>query len=143
MQLVADVVRLRPRKSPDCRPKLPESNLLVSALSGDFQVQPPDALQPFHLASKAERSRRLCRVLRLGWKLWSLGDRSIIDATREAAGGGAEGHYALNEMRCVLLELNLDHWEHHPNRSRRDVHALFRKAIGRLATHLGGWQVRR
>lgn len=55
---------------------------------------------------------------------------------------GAEAEYAKISLRRILLELNLTAWETHPNRTRCDVHKLFKKAIGRLTPHRGGWLVR-
>ena len=74
------------------------------------------------------------------WALWRFRDRTLVDAVRESADGGAEGEYALMEMRKVLLEINLVAWAAHPARARRDVHQLFRRAIGRLTPHRGGWR---
>jgi hypothetical protein len=65
----------------------------------------------------------------------------MVDAINDAAAGMAEGEFAKISLRRILLELNLTAWEQHPHRTRRDVHALFRKAINRLATHRGGWRV--
>lgn len=45
------------------------------------------------------------------------------------------------EMRHVLHELNLPAWESHPARLRAEVHSLFRRTIGRLTPHSGGWNV--
>lgn len=115
-------------------------NPLVSALSGDFQVPRPDALQPFHLASPDERRRRIRRVLIKAWSQWRFGELNLVDAVREAGGPGAEAEYALTELRRVLLEINLWQWEAHPARVRADVTALFRRAIGRLTPHRGGWR---
>lgn len=114
---------------------------LENALSGNSHVPLPDALQPFHLASAKERARRTRRVLCGAWVIWARGGWTLIDAVREAAEGTAVGEYALQAMRRCLLELNLDAWERHPFRVRADVRALFRRTIGRLTPHRGGWRV--
>lgn len=116
-------------------------NRLVSSLSGVSQVPPPDELQPFHLAPEKERQRRCRRVLLEGYALWRKGGISIVDAVREAAAGGAVGHYALAELRRFLLHLDLTAWEQHPARLRADVRSLVRRVAGRLAPHRGGWRV--
>jgi hypothetical protein len=79
------------------------------------------------------------RVLVKAWALWRFGERELVDSVREASDAGAEGEYGLLEMRRVLLEINLVAWAAHPARTRRDVHQLFRRAIGRLTLHRGGW----
>lgn len=66
----------------------------------------------------------------------------MVAAVRAAADGAAVAEYALHEMRKVLFEINLPAWEAHPARLRSDVHALFRRTIGRLTPHRGGWNVR-
>jgi hypothetical protein len=124
------------------RSRLPAGNVAVR-LSGDFQLPPPDALAPFHKASPSERSRRVRDVLLRAWRVYRAGERSMVDAINDAAAGMAEGEFAKISLRRILLELNLTAWEQHPHRTRRDVHALFRKAINRLATHRGGWRVSR
>lgn len=103
----------------------------------------PDALKPFRLASVDERTRRVRDVLTWAWAIYRRGDVSIVDAIDEAANGGAVGEYAKRALRRILLELNLPAWEAHPNRTRADVHRLFRKAINKLTPHRGGWQVSR
>jgi hypothetical protein len=103
----------------------------------------PDALKPFHLASPAERARRVRDVLLMAWRVYRRGGISIVNSINEAASSSAVGEYAKISLRRVLLELNLDAWESHPARSRDDVHRLFRKAIGRLTPHRGGWRVTR
>lgn len=64
-----------------------------------------------------------------------------MESVRESAAGNVAGHYALVELRHVLLELDLDAWEQHPVRVRADVRSLFRRTIGRLTPHRGGWHV--
>lgn len=118
-------------------------NRLVRSLSGDSQVQPPDELQPFHLASEKERRRRVRRVLIAGYTTWRKGGFTIPEAIAEVAGVTAVGYYALIELRRFLLELDILAWEKHPVRLRADVRNLFRRAIGRLSPHRGGWTVRR
>lgn len=103
----------------------------------------PDALAPFHLASPAERRRRVRDVLLLAWRVYRRGGLSLCDSINEAADGSATGEYAKTELRRVLLEINLVAWESHPNRTRDDVHRLLRRAIGRLTPHRGGWRVSR
>lgn len=77
-----------------------------------------------------------------GWAIWRAGDRTIIEAVREAAGENfALAHYALVEMRHVLLQLDLDEWEKHPARLRAEVRSLFKRAIARITPHRGGWHV--
>lgn len=117
-------------------------NRLVRSLSGDSQVQPPPQLLPFHQASPVERRRRCRFVLANAFLIWRRGGISLTESVREAAAGTAAGEYALIEMRHVLCELNLPAWETHPHRVRADVHRLFRKTIGRLTPHRGGWHVR-
>jgi hypothetical protein len=56
-------------------------------------------------------------------------------------GHDASVEYAKIALRHTLRELNLSAWESHPNRTRADVHALFRKTIGRLTPRRGGWHV--
>jgi hypothetical protein len=116
-------------------------NRLVRSLRGEIQVPRPDALQPFHLASPAERCRRVRRVLLQAFLLWRAGGKTMVTAVREAADGRASGEYALIELRRVLLELDLIAWESHPARLRSDVRTLFRRTIGRLTPHRGGWHV--
>lgn len=112
--------------------------------TGGPLVAVPDTLAPFHLASQGERRRRVRDVLAWAWRIYSR-DRvtSMLKAVEVAADGSATGPYALVEIRKTLLEINLPAWESHPNRKRRDVHAAFRKTIGRLTPHRGGWTVRR
>ena len=120
------------------------SNLAVDLNSRNPPpVEVPDALAPFHLASAAERTRRVRDVLRAAWRVYRSGSRSMVDSINDAAEGSATGEYAKISLRRILLELNLTAWESHPARTRRDVHALFRKVIGKLTDHRGGWQVRR
>jgi hypothetical protein len=95
------------------------------------------------MASPSERTRRVRDVLLRGWRLYRAGSISMVDAISDAAGTDAAGEYAKISLRRVLLELNLTAWEEHPHRTRDDVHRLFRKAIGRLTPHRGGWLVRR
>jgi hypothetical protein len=103
----------------------------------------PDALAPFHLASPAERMRRVRDVLRIAWRIYRDGKRSMCDSIDDAAAGSATGPFAKISLRRILLELNLSAWESHPARTRADVHALFRRAIGRLTPHRGGWRISR
>jgi hypothetical protein len=83
------------------------------------------------------------RVLIAARKKYQAGAQSMLDCIDEAANGGAEGWYAKQELRRFLLQLNLPDWERHPSRLREEVHALFRRVIGRLTPHRGGWQVAR
>lgn len=106
-------------------------------------VGAPDALAPFHLASAPEKQRRIRDVLRLAWRLYRDGDVSMVDAISRVADNSPAGEYAKISLRRILLELNLSAWEAHPNRTRDDVHCLFRKAIGRLSPRRGGWRVAR
>lgn len=123
---------------------LGNSNLAVALNSGNSpNVGVPDALAPFHQASPAERTRRVRDVLMVARRIYARGGISMCDAVTAAADGSAVGEYAKISLRRVLLELNLAAWEAHPNRTRRDVHALFRKAIGKLTPHRGGWRVAR
>lgn len=103
----------------------------------------PDDLAPFHRASSAERDRRVRRVLRQAWRVYAEGELSLVQSVRRATENMAESEFALRKMRRVLFEINLVAWEEHPNRTRADVHALFRKAISRGAPHRGGWRVSR
>lgn len=82
-------------------------------------------------------------MLRWAARIYKRGDVKLVESVREAGDGSPVSEYALIELRRVLLQLNLPDWEAHPNRSREDVHRLFRKAIGRLTPHRGGWQVSR
>lgn len=106
-------------------------------------VGAPDALAPFHLASPAEKQRRVRDVLRLAWSIYREGGRSMCAAIDAASEGMAAREMAKISLRRILLELNLSAWESHPHRTRDDVHRLFRKAIGRLTPHRGGWRVAR
>lgn len=103
----------------------------------------PDALAPLHLASPAERQRRVRDVLKWAWRIYAADAISMIAAVMEAAAGAPTSYYALVELRRVLLAVNLVDWEKHPHRTRADVHRLFRKAITRLSPHSGGWRVSR
>lgn len=116
-------------------------NRLVRAIRGAPEIPVPDSLQSFHLASPDERRRRVRRVLVQAFVLWRAGGTTMVDAVREVGDGRAAGEYALRELRHVLLELNLTAWESHPVRLRADVHSLFRRTIGRLTPHRGGWRV--
>ena len=117
---------------------------LAVALSGEFQTPVPDALRPFHLASPQEKRRRVRAVLVDAWRHYRQGKLSMVDSINAASDtrDGA-GEHAKISLRRILLELNLTAWETHPARSRDDVHALFRKAIGKLTPHRGGWVVAR
>lgn len=64
----------------------------------------------------------------------------MVEAVRDAADGAATGEYALIEMRRLLLHLNLVDWESHPARLRSEVQSVFRRAIGKLTPHRGGWR---
>lgn len=120
------------------------ANLAVAIESGNpAYVGVPDALAPFHLASPSERQRRTRDVLQWAWKVYARGGKSLVESVREAAAGSPVGAFALQQMRHVLLELNLPAWEAHPNRTRADVHRLFRKTISRVSPHRGGWRVTR
>lgn len=118
-------------------------NRLVRALSGPSAVPLPDGLQPFHLASPAERRRRCRFVLANAFLRWRRGSISLVDAVRAEAGSEPSGEYALREMRMCLAELNLTAWEAHPFRLRADVRSLFRRTIARVSPHRGGWHVHR
>lgn len=119
------------------------TNLAVALNSVNSAPGVPDPLQPFHLASPQERTRRVRDVLRNAWRLYRKGGLSISASVNAAADGSAAGEYAKVSLRRILLELNLDAWESHPNRTREDAHRLFRKAIGKLTPHRGGWRVAR
>lgn len=119
----------------------PSGNL--SDLNGGIRIGEPDALAPFHKASADEKRRRIRDVLQWGHSIYRRGGASMVEAVSEAAAGSATGYYALVELRRVLLELNLVAWEQHPHRTRADVHRAFKKAIGRLTPHRGGWRVSR
>lgn len=121
---------------------LPSGNGQPS-ISGGIQIPVPDSLAPFHLASSAERARRVRDVLLMAHRVYRRGGISLVNSVNEAATSSAVGEYAKISLRRVLLELNLDAWESHPNRTRDDVHRLFRKTIGRLTPHRGGWRVTR
>jgi hypothetical protein len=82
-------------------------------------------------------------VLLVGWSIWRRGDASMVDAVREAAEGGAVAHYALMRLRFIANDLDLQGWEQYRYRTRRDAHAVFRRAIGQLTPHRGGWNVAR
>lgn len=117
---------------------------LAVALSGEIQSPVPDALRPFHLASAQEKTRRVRAVLVAAWRVYREGGRSMVDSINAASDlRDAAGEFAKISLRRVLLELNLSAWESHPARTRRDVHALFRKVIGKLTPHRGGWLVAR
>jgi hypothetical protein len=106
----------------------------------------PDSLAPFHKASPSERDRRVRDVLQWAHWFYRQGDCSMCGAIDRAVSGGSgdpAGEYAKLSLRRILLELNLVAWESHPNRTRQDVHRLFRKAIGKLSPHAGGWRVTR
>jgi hypothetical protein len=113
-------------------------NRLVRSLREAPETPAPDELQPFHLASPAERTRRVRRVLLAGYATWTKRGHSIIDAVRAGA-DGPEAEYALRQLRLTLLQLDIGGWETHPMRTRADVRRLFRKTIGRLSPHRGGW----
>lgn len=102
----------------------------------------PDELLPLHKAPQQERTRRTAGVLLKGWAVWRKGELSIIHAVREAGGKNfAIAEFGLRQLRRTLFELDLDAWERHPNRTRGDVRRLFKKTIGRLGPHRGGWIV--
>lgn len=102
----------------------------------------PDELQPFHLASPSERNRRIRRRLVAALVVWRKGGISLVDAVRHGCPPeDPSAEYALQVMRRVLLELNLPAWEAHPARLRSDIRNLFRRAIGRVDVHRGGWRV--
>jgi hypothetical protein len=124
------------------RSALPQGNCAVR-LSGEIKIPRPDALAPFHLATPQERDRRVRDVLRLAWRIYRRGDVLLCDAIGEASGRGPEGEYAKQQIRRVLFEINLPAWEAHPNRSRDDIHRVFRQAISKLTPHRGGWRVAR
>lgn len=111
--------------------------------TGGVLISEPDALAPFHKASASEKQRRVRDVLQWAHSIYRRGGASMVEAVSEAAAGSATGYYALVELRRVLLELNLVAWEQHPHRTRADVHRAFKKAIGRLTPHRGGWRVTR
>lgn len=81
-------------------------------------------------------------MLREGWRIYARGGISMTDAIGAADRTSPVAEYAKISLRRILLELNLTAWQEHPIRTRADVHALFRKAIGRLTPHRGGWLVR-
>lgn len=81
-------------------------------------------------------------MLARAFVIWRRGGSTMIEAVREAADGAATGEYALIEMRRLLLHINLAEWESHPTRLRAEVHSVFRRSIGRLTPHRGGWRVR-
>ena len=116
---------------------------LAAVLNSGKAVRVPDALASFHLASPQEKARRVRDVLVRAWRVYRRGERSMLDSINDGAGVDAAGEYAKISLRRILLELNLTAWETHPARSRDDVHALFRKAIGKLTPHRGGWVVAR
>lgn len=135
-RLLSDVAAPKYRNS-----ALPASNV-GAAIPAETRI--PDALAPFHLATPPERARRARDVLLLAWRIYRKGELSMVDSINAAAAPcDAAGEYAKISLRRILLELNLNAWESHPTRTRRDVHALFRRTIGKLTPHRGGWLVRR
>lgn len=116
------------------------SNTVVSCLTGENKVALPDALTPFHLASQEERHRRVREVLVRAHDIYRAGELSMVDSINEATRpGSCVGEYAKITLRRILLELNLTAWEQHPARLRQEVHSLFKRAIGRVTPHRGGW----
>lgn len=115
----------------------------LNSANSPASVGVPDALAPFHAASIDERTRRVRDVLQWAWRIYRAGKSTMVDSIDTAAAGSATGPYAKISLRRILLELNLAAWESHPARTRREVHALFRKAIGKLTPHRGGWRVTR
>jgi hypothetical protein len=124
-----------------CSLRASNTGCAVALSDAPRRPQVPDALAPFHLASVDERTRRVRDVLGWAWSIYRRGGLSMCDAINAAAEGNAAGEYAKITLRRILLELNLTAWERHPNRTRRDVHGLFRKAINKLGGHRGGWRV--
>lgn len=102
----------------------------------------PEELQAFHLASPNERRRRIRRTLAAGFVIWRRGGISMVEAVREAGAGAATSEYALRELRKLLGTLDLSGWESFPNRLRAEVSSAFKRAIGRITVHRGGWVVR-
>ena len=114
---------------------------VVSCLSGENKVALPDALTPFHLASQDERHRRVREVLVRAYELFRGGGMSMVASINAAcvAPSSPAGEYAKIVLRRILLELNLTAWEEHPARLRSEIHSLFKRAIGRVTPHKGGW----
>lgn len=122
-----------------CSAKLAES---ANSRNPSVVQAPPDALAPFHRASRQERDRRVCDVLRAAAAIYRRGEKNLRESIDEADGSSqVVGEYAKRYLRLLVGDLNLDRWENDPLRLRRDVHRLLRRAIGRLAPHGGGWFV--
>lgn len=114
---------------------------VASCLTGEIKVALPDALTPFHLASQQERHRRVHELLVKALAAYRAGGLSMTESIASVCRVGSPvGEYAKIYLRRILLELNLQAWETHPNRTRGDVMRLLRKAIGKLAPHGGGWR---
>jgi predicted GNAT superfamily acetyltransferase len=146
MRSLSDAPLHATRRNYDTQQSSPFGNTnlaLAAAPANSLGVGVPDALAPFHCASPAERRRRVRDVLQWAWRIYAGGGFSVVDATREAAGGSAVAHFALVELRKTLLQIDIDAWEQHPHRIRGDVHRLFKRTISAVSPHRGGWRVSR
>lgn len=65
----------------------------------------------------------------------------MVAAVREESSCGAAAEYALRELRMFLHQLDLTSWETHPNRLRAEISSVFKRTIGRVSVHRGGWRV--